>query len=127
MKKKNTLLIVLAGLAALLSTTFCIIFPISRPELSFMPDKMPDARVGVAYKVEIVVSGNATPVGDYSIPDGALPPGLELVMDEQYHTARIEGTPTQAGIYTFTVSVWCYGTNVSGQTGEKQYTLVVGE
>jgi hypothetical protein len=38
---------------------------------------------------------------------------------------QIHGTPTTPGSYTFTISVWCYGTNVSGQTGDKQYTLVV--
>jgi hypothetical protein len=88
---------------------------------------MPEARSGNPYKVEILISGNVTPVGNYSISAGELPPGLELIMDDQLHTARIDGTPTQAGSYQFTVSVWCYGTNVSGQTGDKQYTLVVGE
>ena len=122
---KNSLLIVLAGLAVLLSTSFCILTP--RPALSFLPDQMPEARVGVPYTVEMVVSGNATPVGDYYISNGTLPPGLELIVDEQLHTANITGTPAQAGTYKFTVSVWCYGTNVNGQTGEKQYMLVVGE
>jgi len=83
--------------------------------------------VGVPYKVDILVGGNLTPVGNYSIADGILPPGLHLVVDEDLHTAKISGTPTQTGTFQFTVSVWCYGTNVSGQTGEKKYTLVVGE
>jgi hypothetical protein len=122
---KNSLRIALAGLAVLLSTSFCILTP--RPALEFLPGQMPDAQVGHPYEVEILIAQNVTPVGNYSISDGALPPGLELVMDEQLHTARITGTPNQAGTYPFTVSVWCYGTNVSGQTGEKQYTLVVGE
>ena len=35
------------------------------------------------------------------------------------------GVPEESGTYKFIVSVWCYGTNVSGQTGEKEYTLLV--
>ena len=122
---KNSMRMTLAGLFIFLSTTFCSLTP--RPDLQFLPERMPDAKVGSLYKVEIVITGNVTPVGNYSISAGVLPPGLELIMDEQLHTARISGTPAQAGSYQFTVSVWCYGTNVSGQTGEKQYTLVVGE
>lgn len=122
---KISLCLILAGLVVFLSTTFCNLTP--RPALQFMPDQMPDAQTGIPYKVEILIFGNATPVGNYSISAGALPPGLELIMEEQLHTARISGTPTQSGSYQFTVSIWCYGTNVSGQTRDKQYTLVVGE
>ena len=122
---KNSLRLTLAGLVVFLSTTFCTLTP--RPALQLLPEKMPDAKVGSLYKVEFVITGNVTPVGNYSISAGALPPGLELIMEEQLHTARISGTPTQSGSYHFIVSVWCYGTNVSGQTGDKQYTLVVGE
>jgi hypothetical protein len=125
MDKRNRFFIILVSLAVLLSMSFCIITPHSA--ISFMPEKMPDGQVGVPYQVQIVVAGNATPVGNYSISTGTLPPGLELVMDEQPHTAAITGTPAQAGTYSFSVSVWCYGTNVSGQTGEKQYTILVGE
>ena len=122
---KNSLRLVLAGLAVLLSTSFCILTP--RPALEFLPDKMPDAQVGHPYEVEILIARNETPVGNYSISVGTLPPGLELVVDDQLRTAKITGIPSQAGTFAFTVSVWCLGTNVNGQTGEKQYTLLVGE
>ncbi|MGB8215636.1 MAG: Ig domain-containing protein [Anaerolineales bacterium] len=122
---KNILRAALGGLAILLSTCFCILTP--RPALVFTPDQMPEARVGQPYHAEILISGNVTPVGNYSISAGALPPGLALVMDQQLRIGRISGTPTQPGTYSFTVNVWCYGTNISGQTGEKQYTLVVGK
>jgi hypothetical protein len=124
-RHKNSLLLILASLAILLSTSFCILTP--RPALEFLPDKLPAAQVGQPYQVDILVSRNVTPVGNYSISDGALPPGLQLVMDRTLRIGRIKGTPTQAGTYKITVSVWCLGTNVNGQTGEKQYTLVVGE
>jgi hypothetical protein len=48
-------------------------------------------------------------------------------MDRTLRIGRIKGTPSKVGTYKITVSVWCLGTNVNGQTGEKQYTLVVGE
>jgi hypothetical protein len=124
---KKGLLALLAGLAVLLSTSFCILTSLTRPALQFLPDKLPDARVGQPYKVDILIAKNVTPVDNYSISAGALPPGLELVVDTQLRTAKIAGTPNQAGTFEFTVSVWCLGTNVSGQTGDKQYTLVVGE
>jgi hypothetical protein len=94
--------------------------------LKFDPPTLPPAQLGVPYEVEIKISENRTPAGDFSVAPDALPPGLELIKVEDVpDTARITGTPTQAGTYTFTISVWCYGTNVSGQTGEKDYTLVV--
>ena len=122
---KNSLRLVLASLAILLSSTFCILTP--RPSLEFLPDQVPAARVGQPYHVDILIARNVTPVGNYSISEGALPPGLDLVMDQAIRIGRISGTPTRAGTYQFTVSVWCLGTNVNGQTGDKQYTLVVGE
>jgi hypothetical protein len=41
------------------------------------------------------------------------------------NTIQISGTPTVAGTFSFTIYVWCYGTNVSGQTATQGYTLVV--
>ena len=120
---KNSLLLTLASLAIFLSTTFCILTP--RPALQFKPDTLPPIRVDQPYQVDILVTGNVTPVGDYSVTDGVLPPGLTLVMDQNLRIGRISGTPTQPGTFNFTVSVWCLGTNVSGQTGDIQYTLVV--
>ena len=57
--------ILMAGLAVLLSTTFCILTP--RPALEFKPDQLPAAHLGQAYQVDILVAGNETPVGNYSI------------------------------------------------------------
>jgi len=33
--------------------------------------------------------------------------------------------PTETGTFKFTVGAWCLGTNVSGQTGQREYELVV--
>ena len=117
-----------AALALMLITllTGCTIFTPSRPALEFSPSALPDAQAGVAYTADIAVTQTATPVGGASLQDGALPTGVDLALvDGTPNTVRISGTPKTAGTYTFTVSVWCYGTNVSGQIGTQQYVLVV--
>jgi hypothetical protein len=98
-----------------------------RPALVFAPDALPPATVGVAYQADITVDRNETPVGGASVPPGSLPEGLtlELLAPTGSDTIRISGTPSAAGSYTFTVSVWCFGTNVNGQTGEHDYTITV--
>ncbi len=117
-------LLVLAFVVFATVACMCSIFNPSKP-LVFNPDKLPDAQVGVPYEATISISQNRTPVGDISVSEGTLPSGLELVYVRAEDTAKITGTPTQAGTFTFTISVWCFGTSVNGQTGEKQYTIVV--
>ena len=125
---ENQLLRVLAALLTILLTVACLLFSSSGGELKFEPDRLPDAQTGAAYEAEIHVTENRTPVGDFALSKGSLPVGLELIKVEgEEDTAKIGGVPREAGTFTFTVSVWCYGTNVSGQTGEKEYTLVVSE
>ena len=97
-----------------------------RPALEFSPATLPDAQLGSPYTATITVSQAATPVGGASVQDGALPAGLQLALaKEPINTIQISGTPTVAGTFSFTISVWCYGTNVSGQTATQEYTLMV--
>lgn len=93
--------------------------------LQFAPDSLPAAQAGGAYENEIRVTQNTTPVGEFSISKGSLPPGLELVRVKQDDAVKISGIPEETGTFTFTVHAWCYGTNVSGQVGEKEYSIVV--
>jgi hypothetical protein len=86
---------------------------------------LPEAEAGVPYEATISISQNRTPVGGISLSEGTLPPGLELVYTQAENTGIITGTPTQDGTFAFTISVWCFGTQESGQTGDKQYTIVV--
>jgi hypothetical protein len=127
MNKKRFVILCLALLTTFLSMA-CMLFSGSVDPLMFEPDRLPDGRVGMAYQAEIQVTENRTPVGEFAISKGTLPAGLEPIKDEREEDiARISGVPRESGTFTFTVSVWCYGTNVSGQTGEQEYTLVVGE
>jgi len=97
-----------------------------RPALQFSPATLTDAQVGSSYAATITVSQFVTPVAGASVEDGALPAGLDLTLaKEPANTIQISGTPTVSGTFSFTISVWCYGTNVGGQTATQGYTLVV--
>ena len=94
----------------------------TRPPLSFAPDSLPDGTVAQPYRTVITISGSQTPVGNMSA-DAGLPPGLTLHWDESAdrNVAELSGTPTTAGTYQLTISAWCLGTNVNGQTGSRRY------
>jgi hypothetical protein len=98
----------------------------TRPPLTFSPESLPDGTVGQLYRAVITISGNETPVGNMSA-DAGLPPGLTLHWDESANrnVAELSGTPTTARTYQLTISAWCLGTNISGQTGSHQYSFVV--
>ncbi len=95
------------------------------PALVFSPDQLPIATVGQIYSVTITVSQNVTPVGQLSVSTADLPPGISFAFLKGQDSALLSGTPRQAGTYHFTVSAWCFGTNVSGQSGQRDYQLVV--
>jgi len=59
------------------------------------------------------------------LSEGALPTGLELVFIEGEDSFSIRGVPEEAGSFTFTVFVSCFGTMVSGQTAQVEYTILV--
>jgi hypothetical protein len=119
---RGLIALVIACAVALSAVVACT----PRPDLQFSPATLPDAQAGTAYVATITVGQAVTPVGGTSIQDGALPAGIELVLaKDPVDTIKLSGTPTAAGTFTFTIYVWCYGTNVNGQTATQQYTLVV--
>lgn len=93
--------------------------------LTFEHEVLPAAQKGEAYEVEIRVLQNVTPVGDFFVSAGNLPAGLELTFLEGEDAAVISGIPQENGSFNFTLTVWCFGTQVSGQEGIKEYLLVV--
>ena len=125
MMVKRSRILALAFPAALLLITACSLFLPARGPLKFDPPELPGTQVGAPYEARVTVSDNATPPGSFAISEGALPPGLQVEQIEHTNTARIFGTPQQAGTFHFKIYVWCYGTNVSGQTGEKEYSIAV--
>jgi hypothetical protein len=123
LRRRDPILTFLAAAFAVTSLAGCWLLP--RPALEFSPTTLADAQVGVPYSVTIAVNHAETPMGDATIRDGALPDGLVLALVEHQTELQISGTPTISGTFHFTISVWCFGTNVSGQTGTQAYTLVV--
>jgi hypothetical protein len=111
--------------ATVVSVMLVVGCTLDRPALQFTPAELQPAQVGQPYLAAISVERNETPVGDMRVSAGDLPPGLELVFTEGTDTGEITGTPTASGSYTFSVEVWCFGTNVNGQTGSASYTLTV--
>ncbi len=101
------------------------IFPEVITPLKIEPASLPNAQTGVGYEVEIRVSDNVTPVSSVFISDGTLPAGLELVFVDDEDSITIGGTPEEAGTFTFTIFVSCVGTMAAGQTGEREYVIVV--
>lgn len=86
----------------------------------------PSATTGQPYSVEFTLKepGDACPT--FSVSSGAFPPGLTLASDEG--VAR--GTPTQAGTYTFyiTVGYTCgSGGKAPGNFSDQQYTINVNQ
>ena len=101
------------------------IFPEVTTPLKIEPESLPNAQTGVEYEIEIRVSDNVTPVSSVFISDGVFPAGLELVFVDDEDSITISGAPEETGTFTFTVFISCVGTMVAGQTGEKEYTIVV--
>ena len=125
MKKKSFAVNVAICVLALASLACSLVLPRTAEPLKFNPDSLEKAALDTAYRAEITITGNETPAGDIYISEGELPPGLEFEKAADGDRATISGTPTAAGVYAFTVYVWCYGTNVSGEVGEKKYTIEV--
>ena len=126
---KNRLAILFLVLLAAAASSACVFFWLAtqtpRPELVFDPTALPDGQLGVTYEAEVHVSQNVTPVGEFYLVEGTLPPGLELVQWEGENAVRITGAPAEAGTYSFILGVWCYGTSVNGQMGTQEYSLVI--
>jgi hypothetical protein len=93
--------------------------------LVFSPDQLPPATAGQPYQAIISITQNTTPVGQMSVGLADLPPGLNFAFLRSQNAAEISGTPQKTGTYKFTVSAWCFGTNTQGQSGHKDYQLLV--
>ncbi len=119
--------VTIACMAVVLATLSCSLFT-GNPqsdELVFSPDELPEGQVGLPYKAVLTLSNQHTPAFQMDTGENSLPPGLTGSFDEDGQTYTISGTPTQAGTYPFKISALCYGTNTSGQRGEKEYEIVI--
>jgi len=84
--------------------------------ITLAPATLPDATIGLAYSQTLTASGGTGPY-TYVVTSGTLPTGLTL----NGSTGSVTGTPTTAGIYTFTVTA----TDSAACTGTATYTINV--
>ena len=88
------------------------------------PAQMPDARVGEAYLGYIVCSDPAGPsTFKFKLVDGKVPDGTRFSGNtlENRPEARVTGTPTRAGTFSFTVQV----KDNTGATARRTFTIRV--
>jgi len=94
------------------------------PPVTIEPAQLPEGIVGQPYEVVLNFSGAEYIQGAHTFRD--LPPGLRFAWDRNSSaTARISGTPTTAGSWTFKVIAFGPQYMFGGSDGEREYTLVV--
>ena len=91
-----------------------------KPQITTPAGALPDGYKNVSYYKWIDFTDNTAFYPKVSITNGTLPDGLQIL--RQGSTATIEGTPTEAGHFTFTVHV----ENGAG-FDEKTYTITIKE
>lgn len=104
------------GLSGCGSTTAGGTGSVRTDALTFENSTIPVAYVGEEFKANLMVSGGAGPYA-YKVASGSLPPGM------RYSGGLLSGTPTQAGVYRF--SVEASDANLSNKVAS--YTLNVNE
>src|ERR1039458_4309574 len=76
------------------------------PSLQIVTDSLPPASVGAAYNQQLITTGGVcSSIGSASstIESGALPPGLSVTSPPSTEQWSIQGTPSAAGNFNFTV------------------------
>jgi len=84
--------------------------------ITLSPTALPNGTVGVAYNQTISASGGSGTGFTFAITAGTLPSGLTLSS-----SGLLSGTPTAAGLFTFTVTA----TDSARNMGSQQYTLTI--
>lgn len=85
------------------------------PTITVAPATLPNGSVGAAYSQTITASGGTAPY-TFAVTSGTLPTGLTLSAG-----GTLNGTPTAAAVFGFTVTATASG----GCTGAQAYTVTV--
>lgn len=84
--------------------------------LRITPSVLPNGTPGVAYSQTLSATGEGAGPFSWGVSESRLPPGLQISSG-----GVISGTPTQPGVYTFTVMV----EDSQGMTAFRSYTLTI--
>ncbi|HET8925758.1 MAG TPA: kelch repeat-containing protein [Candidatus Acidoferrum sp.] len=87
------------------------------PPLAITTTTLPNGTVGTPYAFGISSSGGLQPVS-FSVTSGTLPTGLTLASN-----GSITGTPTAAGLFTFTITAT--DSSSAPQTASQSYTVTI--
>ncbi len=86
------------------------------------PPQLPPGMVGLGYSMSLTAMGGQGPYEGWSVAAGSqLPPGFVLTPGVTTSTAGLNGRPTTAGIFTFTLEV----TDGSGAIATEQFSLAI--
>jgi autotransporter-associated beta strand protein len=89
------------------------------PAISITPPTLSGGKVGIAYSRQLSASGGTAPY-TFTLASGALPAGLTLSP-----AGLLQGTPTQAGTFTFTVRASDSSSGGGPFSATQTYTLTV--
>jgi len=95
--------------------TFTIVVNPPSPLAIETPSPLPNGTVGKAYSIPLRAQGGQTPYV-WTVSTGNVPPGLQVGS-----SGSLTGTPTQAGNYSFTLTV----NDATGQTDSVTYAIVI--
>ena len=95
--------------------TFTIVVNAPSPLAITTPSSLPNGTVGVSYSIPLRAQGGEVPYV-WTIASGTVPPGLQVGSG-----GSLTGTPTQAGNYSFTLTV----TDALGQTDSVTFSIVI--
>jgi len=87
----------------------------NEPSLVFATQNLTGLEVGEEYIVWLQVTGG-TPSYSFAAGDGTLPPGIEITP-----IGTVDGVPSEAGSFTFSVKA----SDDAGNLGEQSFNVVV--
>jgi len=94
-----------------------------QPGLTITTVSLPNGEEGFSYSAQIFTA-NGTPPISFSLTNASFPPGLTIAQPPTTPTwDTLSGTPTQAGVFTFSESVADSGS--PQQTTSQSYTLTI--
>lgn len=81
---------------------------------TFSTSSLPDGNVGASYTAAVVATSASASALTYTIASGSLPPGVSLGSNGNF-----SGSPSTAGLFTFTVQV----SDAQGATAQRQFSI----